>query len=174
MFFAPVDIKYCAGIGNIVIQWGFLERSVDDFIELLLNKTNTIPKPNWRFHSHKDKAKVLKNLTKRCFQQFPRIIEEIDDIQSQASLFQIDRNLLAHGEMSQVFPAKGGVIWLQVKGGYNRKNYTRDYDLEKLANINSEIGQLHGRLAMLTSDTLDVDCLPGWSQQELSALQDLR
>jgi len=76
--------------------------------------------------------------------------------------------------MSQVFPAKGGVIWLQVKGGYNRKNYTRDYDLEKLANINSEIGQLHGRLAMLTSDTLDVDFLPGWSQQELSALQDLR
>jgi hypothetical protein len=76
--------------------------------------------------------------------------------------------------MSQVFPAKGGAIWLQVKGRHKRKNNTRDYDLQKPANINSEIGQIHGRLVMLTSDALDVDCLPGWSQQELSALQDLR
>ncbi|MBK1625185.1 hypothetical protein CKO32_16625 [Afifella marina DSM 2698] len=174
MFFMPIDRSYATEVGNVIVQWSFLDQGFHNLIEAAYNVTNTAQEENWRRLRPKQKRKLLAGLAEEAFLEFPRIKAAISRILDELADLSIDRNLLAHGEIAQTFPAQPGPIRLTVWGRYNGKDYVREYDVSHLRSIVTRLAETHGDARMLMPDDLAEDYYPGWSPDEISALRGFR
>lgn len=173
MYMVPVDVNYCVAIGNVIIQWGHLDRTYNEVIEIMMRKSETPPEKGWERWWPWKKTDLFKAQARLCFSDHSRIIDELDAIKLEIDSYQIDRHLLAHGQYATTFPGGGGPITLRVKGRVSNKEYERNYSLEFLREMYGKICLTHGRLIVFRHGDADDKTQPGWTRQEIAALRDL-
>ena len=171
----PIDQHFCMAVGNVVIQWSYLDQTYNGFIERLLISNGTMLDFDWKSDSPRKRHKLMMKEAEKSFGRFPRIISELENIKAMLGEAIIDRNLLAHGEIAMMTPSQQKpYLHLRVRGRYRGIDYERDYPLRLIQDIYSSLMTIHGRVEVLTSDELAADIDPGWSEQELSALRNFR
>jgi len=173
MMIIPIDMSYCEVIGQIIVQWGALERFFVEFLGIMFAASKTTPERDWQFKKLEKRYRMFTEQIPLCFPEYPRIQKELNSIKDGMSNSQLDRNLLAHGRVGTIFPKKGPIRF-HVSGRYKGQNHERDYQIADLRKLVTELAVTLGRFGMILSKDLDETCAPGWSQQELSALQDFR
>ncbi len=173
MLIIPIDMSYCAVIGQIIVQWGALERFFVDFLDIMFIASKTTPEKDWQYKKLEKRFRMFTDQIPLCFPEHPRIQAELNSIKDGMVNSQLDRNLLAHGRVGTIFP-KQGPIRFHVTGRYKGQNHERDYQIADLRSLVTELAVTLGRFTMILSQDLDGNFAPGWSQQELSALRDFR